>query len=133
MRSIIFLIFLPFTLFGQSNTSVFDTYMKAQSDLYGFNGNVLIAKNGTVIYKQSFGYADYNTRKALDDNSRAEIKKAVEAFKERFAAEVEEATGEVAAKASTAPAKKQDDTGSASKEPKSEDQSAKKMETPVAK
>jgi len=43
--------------------------MKAQNNLYGFNGNVLVSKNGKVIYKKSFGYADYNTKKELNDNS----------------------------------------------------------------
>jgi F-type H+-transporting ATPase subunit alpha len=67
-------------------------------------------------------------KKALDDNIKADIKKAVDAFKERFAADVEEATGEVAAKAPAAPAKNQDGTA-----PKADDQSAKKVETPAAK
>src|SRR6202795_1665841 len=70
-------------------------------------------------------------KKALDDNIKSEIKKAVEAFKERFATDVEEA-GESAAKAAAAPAKNQDGTG-AVVTPKSEDPSAKKEETPVAK
>jgi hypothetical protein len=55
----------------------------------------------------------------------------VEAFKERFATDVEEA-GESAAKAAAAPAKNQDGTG-ANVTPKTEDPSAKKEETPVAK
>jgi len=70
-------------------------------------------------------------KKALDDNIRSEIKKAVEAFKERFATDMEEA-GEAAAKAAAAPAKDQNGTG-AVVAPKSEDPSAKKEETPVAK
>src|ERR1700675_3873949 len=70
-------------------------------------------------------------KKALDDNIKSEIKKAVEAFKERFAADVEE-VGESAAKAAAAPAKNQDGNG-AVVTPKSEDPSAKKEETPVAK
>jgi hypothetical protein len=70
-------------------------------------------------------------KKALDDNIKGEIKKAVEAFKERFATDVEEA-GESAAKAAAAPAKNQDGTG-ANVTPKTEDPSAKKEETPVAK
>jgi F-type H+/Na+-transporting ATPase subunit alpha len=70
-------------------------------------------------------------KKALDDNIKSEIKKAVEAFKERFAADVEEA-GESAAKAAAAPAKDQNGTGAVVK-PKSEDPSAKKDEMPVAK
>jgi len=70
-------------------------------------------------------------KKALDDNIKNEIKKAVEAFKERFATDVEE-TGEAAAKATAAPAKDQNGT-EAVVTPKSEDPSAKKEETPVAK
>jgi len=70
-------------------------------------------------------------KKALDDNIKSEIKKAVEAFKERFATDVEEA-GESKAKAAAAPAKNQDGTGAVAT-PKSEDPSAKKEETPAAK
>src|ERR1700716_510364 len=70
-------------------------------------------------------------KKALDDNIKSEIKKAVDAFKERFATDVEEA-GESAAKAAAAPTKRQDGTG-AVVTPKSEDPSAKKEETSVAK
>ncbi len=60
---------LPFTLYAQSNPSVFDKYMKLQTDLYGFNGNVLVSQNGNVIYKKSFGYADYITKSKLNSNS----------------------------------------------------------------
>jgi F-type H+-transporting ATPase subunit alpha len=63
-------------------------------------------------------------KKALDDTIRAEIKKAVESFKERFNADVEAHAGDVVAKPA-APAKK--DAAS------TEDPSAKKEETPVAK
>jgi F-type H+-transporting ATPase subunit alpha len=70
-------------------------------------------------------------KKALDDNIKSGIKKAVEAFKERFATDVEE-TGEAAAKAAAAPAKDQNGTGAVAT-PKSEDPSSKKEATPVAK
>jgi F-type H+/Na+-transporting ATPase subunit alpha len=70
-------------------------------------------------------------KKALDDNIKSEVKKAVEAFKERFATDVEDA-GESAAKAAAAPAKDQNGNG-AVVTPKSEDPSAKKEETSVAK
>ena len=52
MKRIILFLLLPVALSAQNNTSLFDTYMQAQTDLYGFNGNVLVAKNGTVIYKK---------------------------------------------------------------------------------
>jgi CubicO group peptidase (beta-lactamase class C family) len=69
MTKILLLLLLPVALFAQNNTSLFDVYMKAQTELYGFNGNVLVSKNGIVIYKKSFGYADYNSKKELEDNS----------------------------------------------------------------
>ena len=69
MKNILFLLFFPFGLFAQDNTALFEEYMKGQADLYGFNGNVLVSKNGKVIYKKSFGYADYNMKKELNDNS----------------------------------------------------------------
>jgi F-type H+/Na+-transporting ATPase subunit alpha len=74
-------------------------------------------------------------KKALDDTIKGEIKKAVDAFKERFNADVEANSGDVAAKVAAAPAKKQE--GGAAKSDSSaakpEDPSAKKEETPVAK
>ena len=69
MNKIFLLLLLSSALYGQNNPSLFDAYMQAQTDLYGFNGNVLVAKNGNVIYKKSFGYADYNTKRKLDSNS----------------------------------------------------------------
>ena len=43
--------------------------MQGQAAIYRFNGNVLVAKNGNIVYRQSFGFADYNTKKKLDSNS----------------------------------------------------------------
>ncbi len=69
MRKIFLLILLPFAATAQTNTSLFDVYMQGQANLYGFSGNVLVSKNGNVVYKKSFGYSDFNNKKALDDNS----------------------------------------------------------------
>jgi F-type H+/Na+-transporting ATPase subunit alpha len=69
-------------------------------------------------------------KKALDDTIKSEIKKAVEAFKERFNTDVEE-SGESATKVAAEPAKNQDGTGATST--KTEDKAGKKEETPVAK
>jgi F-type H+/Na+-transporting ATPase subunit alpha len=69
-------------------------------------------------------------KKALDDTIKSEIKKAVDAFKERFNTDVEE-TGESAAKAAATPEKNQDPAAAAAQKP--EDPSAKKEEAPVAK
>ncbi|MGG9962478.1 serine hydrolase domain-containing protein [Ferruginibacter sp. SUN106] len=69
MKIIWLLFFLPSVAWTQINTTAIDAYMKAQAKLYAFNGNVLVAKKGKVIYKQSFGYSDYETKKSLSDNS----------------------------------------------------------------
>src|SRR5439155_4968326 len=36
-------------------------------------GNVLVAERGQVIYQKSFGYADYDTKRKLNDNSVFEL------------------------------------------------------------
>lgn len=74
VTSTIFGVFLlPVSLFAQNNLSGFNSYMQAEADLYGFNGNVLVAKAGKVIYQKSFGYADFITKKKLDSNSVFDI------------------------------------------------------------
>lgn len=73
MKKICLLLLLPCFLFAQNKTAIFDTYLQGQARLYGFNGNVLVSKNGKVIYQKSFGYADYNTKKILHNNSVFDI------------------------------------------------------------
>ena len=69
MKRILLILLFPVALFAQNNTSLLDAYMQGQTELYGFNGNVLVSKNGIVIYRKSFGYADYDSKKELEDNS----------------------------------------------------------------
>jgi len=69
MKKVLLILLLPIALFAQNSRPLFDEYMEAQASLYGFNGNVLVSKNGNVIYQKSFGYADYSTKKKLDSNS----------------------------------------------------------------
>ena len=57
-------------------------------------------------------------KKALDDTIKGEIKKAVDAFKERFNADVEANSGDVAAKAATATTKNQDGGAAAAVHPR---------------
>lgn len=46
-----------------------DQYMQAQAEIYKFNGNVLVARDGKILYQKSFGYANYDTKEMLDANS----------------------------------------------------------------
>lgn len=39
----------------------------------GFNGNVLIEKNGIIIYKKSFGIENYASRTLLNENSKFQL------------------------------------------------------------
>src|SRR3954469_3055264 len=60
---------LSISLNAQNNSLLFDEYMQGQTNLYGFNGNVLVAQKGKILYRKSFGYADYKTKTKLDSNS----------------------------------------------------------------
>lgn len=73
LRTTFILLLCPYAVFSQNTTAIFDSYMQGQQAFYQFNGNVLVAKNGTIIYKKSFGYADYNSKQRLDDNSIFDI------------------------------------------------------------
>src|SRR5678816_3423429 len=69
MQKLVFFLILSIELSAQNNVSLFDSYMKAQSSQYDFNGNVLVSKNGHIIYQNSFGWANYTTKTKLDKNS----------------------------------------------------------------
>lgn len=55
---------------AQTNPSnKLEEYMQAQVSVNRFNSNVLVAKNGNIIYQKAFGYANYDTKAPLDLNS----------------------------------------------------------------
>jgi CubicO group peptidase (beta-lactamase class C family) len=56
--------------YGQNNNDAFrlDEYMQAAAKM-GFNGNVLVADNGNIIYRKAFGYSNLDTKHVLDNNS----------------------------------------------------------------
>jgi CubicO group peptidase (beta-lactamase class C family) len=59
----------PVSVLAQDSILVhLDAYMKAVQKL-GFNGNVLVAKKGRIIYQQAFGYRNLDTKEPLDNNS----------------------------------------------------------------
>src|SRR5690606_1508865 len=50
-----------------------DEFMKRLHSRSAFNGNVLIAKKGKIIYQNSFGWADYLHRDSLTIDSQFEL------------------------------------------------------------
>lgn len=50
-----------------------DTYLLGQVQYYKFNGNVLVAEKGKVIYQKSFGMQNYESKQPLNDSSVFEL------------------------------------------------------------
>jgi len=50
-----------------------DSITTAAVDTARFNGTVLVARDGEVIYQKSFGWANYDTREPLNDSSLFEL------------------------------------------------------------
>ncbi|SEM82854.1 CubicO group peptidase, beta-lactamase class C family [bacterium A37T11] len=50
-----------------------DAFMQRLHSHSGFNGNVLVAKKGKIIYENCFGWADYLHRDSLKIDSRFEL------------------------------------------------------------
>lgn len=50
-----------------------DEFLHGQEEHFRFNGNVLVAENGKVVYQHSFGLADFDTNRPLNDSSVFEL------------------------------------------------------------
>ncbi len=74
MKKIFFLLALPLVLKAQKDyPQLLDTYMQAAATINNFNGSVLVAKSGNIIYQKSFGYKDKDSKYPLNNNSMFEI------------------------------------------------------------
>jgi CubicO group peptidase (beta-lactamase class C family) len=70
MRILVFLLLLPLTLYAQKNYPfLLDSFMRGEVFEMNFNGNILVAKSGEIIYQKSFGYRNFNSKEILDNNS----------------------------------------------------------------
>ena len=58
--------------YDQRNAIKIDSLVKLKSTK-GFNGSVLVIDNGHEIYKKSFGYANFDSKELLDNNSVFEL------------------------------------------------------------
>lgn len=54
---------------SQSGTVSIEKFCDAQHVAKGFNGNVLVAQNGKVLFQKSYGYADRHAKKQLTASS----------------------------------------------------------------
>src|SRR5688572_18977322 len=50
-----------------------DSIMSSVVDTAKFDGNVLVARGGNIIYQKSFGWANYDTQATLNDSSLFEL------------------------------------------------------------
>ncbi len=74
MSKFLLFIFLPLFSFSQANyASLLDSFMQTQVAVKKFNGNVLIAKSGNIIYQKAFGYRNFDTKELLDNHSVFEL------------------------------------------------------------
>jgi CubicO group peptidase (beta-lactamase class C family) len=74
MNKVLILLLIPIALEAQKNyPEQLNSYMQAEFYVNGFNGNVLVAKKGSVIYQKSFGFRNYTSKELLDNNSVFEL------------------------------------------------------------
>lgn len=74
MKKILLILLLPLCVKAQKNYAVLlQQFMTGQHDYFRFNGNILAAESGKIIYQQSLGDADFNAQRNLNDSSVFEL------------------------------------------------------------
>src|SRR5678810_703173 len=74
MRKFLFILFATLVVTAQKDhAQLLQQYMMGQQKYFQFNGNILVAEKGKPIYQQSLGYADYATKRMLNDSSVFEL------------------------------------------------------------
>lgn len=67
---VIFFLLLQTPVFAQKSKIVLiNNFVTAKQKYHKFNGNILVAEKGRVIYKKSFGFADFKNKKPLTEKS----------------------------------------------------------------
>jgi CubicO group peptidase (beta-lactamase class C family) len=54
-------------------TELLDEYLTGQQTYYRFNGNVLVAENGKIVFQKAYGFANFDTQRMLNDSSVFEL------------------------------------------------------------
>src|ERR1700741_2754030 len=74
MKKIILPLILPLSGAAQQDYSaLLRQFMPGHHKSVRFNGNVLVAKEGKIIYQQALGFADLSANRALNDSSVFEL------------------------------------------------------------
>src|SRR4030095_1879912 len=74
MKKILLLLFVPvFATAQKDHAKLLQEYMTGQNKYFQFNGAILVAEKGKPVYQQALGYADYNTKRMLNDSSVFEL------------------------------------------------------------
>lgn len=66
---ILFISILAMDGAAQNKANGLDSYFSALFKNKQFNGNVLVAEKGKIIYERSFGYADFSAKKLNEENT----------------------------------------------------------------
>lgn len=69
----ILFLFANFIVAQTNPVQQIDSLLKGSNQIGVFNGNVLVSKNNTIIYKASFGFTDATKTNKLTDNSKFNI------------------------------------------------------------
>src|SRR5678809_784131 len=74
LKKILIILFVPVIAVAQNDhAKLLQQYMTGQNKYFQFNGNILVAEKGKPVYQQALGYADYNTKRLLNDTSVFEL------------------------------------------------------------
>jgi CubicO group peptidase (beta-lactamase class C family) len=74
MKKCLLLLLLPVSLFAQNDVSApLQQFIRGQHDYFGFNGNVVVAKEGKVLYQDALGFASVEPKRMLNNNSVFEL------------------------------------------------------------
>jgi CubicO group peptidase (beta-lactamase class C family) len=74
MRKLFLILLMPVFVAAQRDyPALLKQFMTGQHDYFRFNGNILVAKAGEIIYHQDLGYADFDSKRQLNDSTDFEL------------------------------------------------------------